>query len=105
MRLDPEDRIHLLEAGTVMMFFTVRAIPETTTAEYGVDLLVMVAVYLYLEVLTLAVSRGRRFSRKLIHLVPFKHSGKRHPSILSVECGRGDKKVRRLPNLVIQCQQ
>ncbi|HWA96668.1 MAG TPA: O-antigen ligase family protein [Terracidiphilus sp.] len=60
--LDPEDRIHLLEAGTVMMFFTVRAIPETTTAEYGVDLLVMIAVYVYLEVLTscLQMQRQRR---------------------------------------------
>jgi O-antigen ligase len=51
-RLSPQDRICLLEAGTVMMFFTVRAIPETTTAEFGVDLLVMVAVYVYLENLT-----------------------------------------------------
>jgi O-antigen ligase len=44
-----EDRIHVLECGTVMMFFSVRAIPETTTASFAVDLLVMVAVYVYLE--------------------------------------------------------
>jgi O-antigen ligase len=50
--LSPDDRIHLLECGTVMMFFTVRAIPETTTASFAVDLLVMVAVYVYLETLT-----------------------------------------------------
>ena len=43
-RLVPEDRIHLLECGTVMMFFTFRAIPETTTASFAVDLLVMVAI-------------------------------------------------------------
>jgi O-antigen ligase len=52
-RLLPEDRIHLMECGTVMMFFTVRAIPETTTASFSVDMLVMVAVYVYLEILTL----------------------------------------------------
>jgi O-antigen ligase len=52
--LNPADRIHLLECGTVMMFFTLRAIPETTTASYAVDLLVMVAIYVYLERLTLS---------------------------------------------------
>lgn len=51
-RLIPEDRCHLLECGTVMMFFTVRSIPETTTASFAVDLLVMVAVYVYIESLT-----------------------------------------------------
>ena len=51
-RLSPKDRVCLLEAGTVMMFFTVRAIPETTTASFAVDLLVMVAVYVYLESLS-----------------------------------------------------
>jgi O-antigen ligase len=56
--LSKEDRLCLLESGTVMMFFTVRAIPETTTASFAVDLLVMVAVYVYLE--TLAVDVARR---------------------------------------------
>ena len=56
--LRPEDRLALLEAGTVMMFFTVRSIPETTTASFAVDLLVMAAVYVYLE--TLAASTARR---------------------------------------------
>ena len=56
-RLSPEDRVCLLEAGTVMMFFTVRAIPETTTASYAVDLLVMVAVYVYLEALSVSIAR------------------------------------------------
>jgi O-antigen ligase len=63
VQLRPEDRICLLEAGTVMMFFTVRAIPETTTAEFGVDLLVMVAVYVYLEIL--AASTAPRPARRL----------------------------------------
>lgn len=55
--LGKEDRLCLLESGTVMMFFTVRAIPETTTASFAVDLLVMVAVYVYLETLTLDIAR------------------------------------------------
>jgi O-antigen ligase len=55
--LSKEDRLCLLDSGTVMMFFTVRAIPETTTASFSVDLLVMVAVYVYLESLTLDLAR------------------------------------------------
>ncbi len=58
-RLSPEDRICVLESGTVMMFFTVRAIPETTTASFSVDLLVMVAVYVYLESLTIQLKAKR----------------------------------------------
>jgi O-antigen ligase len=53
----PEDRTALLEAGTVMMFFTVRSYPETTTASFAVDLLVMAAVYVYLETLTASMAR------------------------------------------------
>ena len=63
-RLSPEDRLHVLESGTVMMFFTVRAIPETTTASFAVDLLVMVAVYVYLETLSAAIPR--RFTRRIV---------------------------------------
>lgn len=59
-RLSPEDRICVLEAGAVMMFFTVRAIPETTTASYAVDFLVMVAVYVYLETLARSTARKSR---------------------------------------------
>jgi len=55
--LSKEDRLCLLESGAVMMFFTVRAMPETTTASFAVDLLVMVAVYVYLETLTLDTAR------------------------------------------------
>lgn len=58
-RLNPDDRLHLIECGAVMMFFTVRAIPETTTASFAVDLLVMVAVYVYLEILTIHMSAKR----------------------------------------------
>jgi O-antigen ligase len=54
-QLHPDDRIHLLECGAVMMFFTIRAIPETTTASFAVDLLVMVAVYVFLESLTVQI--------------------------------------------------
>jgi hypothetical protein len=62
--LRPEDRTALLEAGTVMMFFTVRSIPETTTASYAVDLLVMAAVYVYFESLDAALRRAPR-TRKI----------------------------------------
>jgi O-antigen ligase len=55
--LSKEDRLCLLESGAVMMFFTVRAIPETTTASFAVDLMVMVAIYVYFEALTLDVAR------------------------------------------------
>lgn len=65
-RLDRVDRDHLLECGTVMMFFTVRAIPETTTASFAVDLLVMVAVYVYLESLSLLTSRRQLVRSTLI---------------------------------------
>jgi O-antigen ligase len=58
--LRPEDRTNLLEAGTVMMFFTVRSFPETTTASFAVDLLVMAAVYVYLEMLTVSTARLAR---------------------------------------------
>ena len=59
MRDLPEpDRAPLMEAGAVMLFFTVRAIPETTTASFAVDLLVMCAIYAYLEALTAALSQA-----------------------------------------------
>jgi O-antigen ligase len=66
-RLAPHDRLSVLECGTVMMFFTIRAIPETTTASFAVDLLVMVAIYVYLETLSAVLSRG--FAQRLV-LVP-----------------------------------
>ncbi len=63
--LSRPDRLCVLESGAVMMFFTVRAIPETTTASFAVDLLVMVAVYVYIEALTLDVAR--RQAASLLH--------------------------------------
>jgi O-antigen ligase len=53
--LRPEDQTALLEAGTVMVFFTVRSVPETTTASFAVDLLVMAAIYVYLEALAVSI--------------------------------------------------
>jgi uncharacterized membrane protein SirB2 len=54
-----------------MMFFTVRAIPETTTASFAVDELVMVAVYVYLEILTLQLSPKRlRHSIQQYFVIP-----------------------------------
>jgi O-antigen ligase len=69
--LRPEDRTALLEVGTIMMFFTVRSVPETTTASFAVDLLVMAAVYVYLEVL--AVSTARRSLERSAR-IPFQAS-------------------------------
>lgn len=68
--LSPIDHRLLLEAGVVMAFFTVRAIPETTTASFSVDLMVMLTVYCYLEALGLQVlkpapSRNRLASAKM----------------------------------------
>lgn len=60
LHLDPRDRLSVLECGTVMMFFTVRSMPETTTASFSVDLLVMVAIYAYLEALSNARRSGQR---------------------------------------------
>jgi O-antigen ligase len=70
LRLSPEDRVCLLEAGAVMMFFTVRAIPETTTASFAVDLLVMVAVYVYMETLTTCALRRPVEARSHFYLKP-----------------------------------
>ena len=39
------------EAVAVLVFFTVRSIPETTTASFSVDLMVMVPVLAFLEIL------------------------------------------------------
>ncbi len=64
-RLSMEDRVSVLEAGTVMMFFTVRSIPETTTASFAVDLLVMVAVYVYLETLSSKIRTQRQWQQVL----------------------------------------
>jgi O-antigen ligase len=67
-RLSAEDRVCLLEAGAVMMFFTIRAIPETTTASFSVDLLVMVAVYVYMETLTVSALRRPMRAKSPIYL-------------------------------------
>jgi O-antigen ligase len=71
VQLKQEDRVHLMECGAVMMFFTVRAMPETTTASYAPDLLVMVAVYVYLEALAVAALRKRvNGSLPMLRFVP-----------------------------------
>lgn len=47
----PIDQQLFIEAGAVMAFFTLRSIPETTTASFSVDSMLMVPVYIYLFVL------------------------------------------------------
>lgn len=78
--LQPKDGTALLEVGTVMMFFTVRSIPETTTASFAVDLLAMAAVYVYLE--TLTVSMGRRPVRRAARIYR-RSSGVKTPELLA----------------------
>jgi O-antigen ligase len=82
-RLSPEDRICVLESGTVMMFFTVRAMPETTTASFAVDLLVMVAVYVYLESLTvqMRVKRLRQPAQPFLVYPCWMRESRKRPSV------------------------
>ncbi len=62
-----EDRELVFECGLVMAFFTMRAIPETTTAGYAVDLLVMAACYCYLESLSVTILSTRKPMRPVRH--------------------------------------
>lgn len=50
-KMEEQDKQLFMETAVVMMFFTVRSIPETTTASFSIDSMVMVSVYLYLAVL------------------------------------------------------
>lgn len=54
---EPDHKL-FLEAAAVMAFFTIRSIPETTTASFSVDLMVMVPVFCYLELLYQRLSSG-----------------------------------------------
>lgn len=49
--LPPLHRLLFIQCGAMLTFFFVRSIPETTTASFSVDLLVMVPVLAYLEIL------------------------------------------------------
>jgi O-antigen ligase len=49
--LPDQQRLLLFEAGAVFAFFTVRSIPEASAAFYGVDLLVMVPILAYINIL------------------------------------------------------
>lgn len=49
--LSEEDKQLLTEAGLIIVFFTVRSIPETTIASFAVDSIALVCIYLYLVVL------------------------------------------------------
>ncbi len=49
--METADKQLFTEASIIMVFFTVRSIPETTTASFSVATLIMVAVYLYLAAL------------------------------------------------------
>ncbi|OVE75605.1 hypothetical protein BVX97_04260 [bacterium E08(2017)] len=47
----PIEKQLFLEASVIMAFFTVRSIPETTTASYSIASLTMVSVYMFMVVL------------------------------------------------------
>ncbi|MBM4031948.1 MAG: O-antigen ligase family protein [Planctomycetes bacterium] len=49
--LPPRHQALLIESGAVLAFFTVRSIPETTAAAFSIDLLVIVPILAYLEIL------------------------------------------------------
>ena len=49
--LPDQQRLLLFEAGAVLAFFTIRSIPEASAAFYGVDLLVMVPILAYINIL------------------------------------------------------
>jgi O-antigen ligase len=84
-KLVPIDRVIVLECGTVMMFFTVRSIPETTTAGFAVDLLVMVAVYVYLE----ALMRSRTTTAvRRVAPVRFQPVRRREVPSVAIDAGR-----------------
>ncbi|HPD13461.1 MAG TPA: O-antigen ligase family protein [Planctomycetota bacterium] len=57
--LSAQHRTLLIEAGAVLAFFTVRSIPETTAAAFSVDLLVIVPILAYLEVLDRSLRQAR----------------------------------------------
>lgn len=46
-----EHRQLLLEAGAILAFFTVRSIPETTSASHSIDLMAMVPALAYIEIM------------------------------------------------------
>lgn len=52
-QLQASDQANLLVCGLLMAFFTVRSIPETTTASYSPDLMIMCAIYCYMQSLEL----------------------------------------------------
>jgi len=57
--LPEKHRTPLVMAGAIYAFFTVRSITETTAAAFSVDLLVIVPVLAYLEILDSSLRRAR----------------------------------------------
>lgn len=57
-RVPERQRLLFYEAAAVLVFFTVRSVSETTTASFSVDLMVMVPVMAYLEVLSRNIAVG-----------------------------------------------
>lgn len=57
--LPERHQVHLVEAGAVLAFFTLRSIPETTAAAFSIDLLVIVPILAYLEILDRSLRQAR----------------------------------------------
>ncbi|WP_205225158.1 O-antigen ligase family protein [Desulfobulbus rhabdoformis] len=68
--MEPLDAQLFMQAGAVMCFFTVRSIPETTTASFSVDSMLMVPVYIYLFVLFQRMKALMRQKRNIARRVP-----------------------------------
>ncbi|NUM34406.1 MAG: O-antigen ligase family protein [Candidatus Brocadiae bacterium] len=49
--LSVQHRKFLIEAGVILVFFTIRSIPECSGSSFGVDLLIMLASLAYLQIL------------------------------------------------------
>jgi len=49
--MEPFHKELLIQAGAVLVFFTVRSVPESSAAFYGVDLLIMLPVLAYFHIL------------------------------------------------------
>ncbi len=57
--LQEKHQVLLVEAGAVLAFFTIRSIPETTAAALSVDLLAIVPILAYLEILDRSLRHAR----------------------------------------------
>lgn len=70
--LRSSQQLLLSQCGAVLAFYTMRAIPETTTASYSPDLLMLLAVYVFMESTAREMQRSLAVSRRYV-LAPIHH--------------------------------